>query len=134
MDPASHENDWSYQNPTGPPDYDAVSFAGMTPYIPVYDNGVLLWGKEPPIAGQTPPPTTTIPPVTTPPSVTYGDINDDGSINSTDYALLKRVLLGTASSSINLAAADVNLDGEVNSTDYAVLKRYLLGLVNALPL
>jgi len=42
----SNENDWSYQNLRKDPDYDATSFAGLTPYIPVYDNGVLLWVKN----------------------------------------------------------------------------------------
>jgi hypothetical protein len=50
----SNANDWSYQNLTGPPDYDAKSFAGKTPYIPVYDNGMLLWGEEPPGGNVTP--------------------------------------------------------------------------------
>jgi cellulase/cellobiase CelA1 len=43
----SNENDWSYQGLYGPPDYDATSFAGMTPYIPIYDDGKRLWGEEP---------------------------------------------------------------------------------------
>jgi endoglucanase len=61
-------NDWSYQGLTGPPDYDAKSFAGMTPYIPIYDNGVLLWGEEPPGGNTTPRPTATVTgtPATTP--------------------------------------------------------------------
>jgi len=46
-DIGSNKNDWSYQTLYGPPDYDATSFAGMTPYIPIYDKGVLLWGQEP---------------------------------------------------------------------------------------
>jgi hypothetical protein len=53
-------NDWSYQGITGNPDYDAKSFAGMTPYIPVYDNGKLLWGQEPPGGTTTPTPTATV--------------------------------------------------------------------------
>jgi hypothetical protein len=43
----SNQNDWSYKNLTDSPDYSAVSFAGMTPYIPLYDDGKLLWGQEP---------------------------------------------------------------------------------------
>jgi endoglucanase len=43
-----HVDDWSYQGLSPNPDYDAKSFAGKTPYIPIYDNGVLLWGEEPP--------------------------------------------------------------------------------------
>lgn len=127
----SNQNDWSYKNLTGPPDYDAVSFKGMTPYIPVYDNGKLLWGEEP--DGTTPAPSIQPSPTPTPtPSFTYGDLNGDGKINSTDCALLKRVLLGT-STSANMSAADVNADSKVNSTDYSILKRYVLEIINSLP-
>jgi hypothetical protein len=55
----SNANDWSYRGITGPPDYDAKSFAGLTPYIPIYDNGQLLWGQEPPGGNNTPAPTAT---------------------------------------------------------------------------
>jgi hypothetical protein len=40
-------NDWSYQGISGPPDYNAESFAGKTPYLPIYEGGELLWGEEP---------------------------------------------------------------------------------------
>ena len=53
----SDANDWSYQGLTGNPDYDATAFTGLTPYIPIYDSGVLLWGQEPPVSGVTPTPT-----------------------------------------------------------------------------
>lgn len=56
----SNTNDWSYQGLTNPPDYDAKSFAGETPYIPIYDNGNLLWGQEPPGGNTTPTPTATV--------------------------------------------------------------------------
>lgn len=70
----SNTNDWSYQMLTKSPDYDATSFAGMTPYIPVYENGVLLWGEEPktdgtlPSTSPTASPTPTTSPTTTPPT------------------------------------------------------------------
>jgi hypothetical protein len=65
----------------------------------------------------------------------YGDVNGDSSINSTDYALLKRFLLSTAdlTSTYGKIAADINLDDNINSTDYTVLRRYLLGIINELP-
>jgi len=47
----SYKNDWSFKNLTNPPDYDAKSFNGMTPYIPVYSSDKLLWGEEPPKSG-----------------------------------------------------------------------------------
>ncbi|EPR10025.1 glycoside hydrolase family 9 protein [Ruminiclostridium papyrosolvens] len=106
----SNQNDWSYQNLSGPPDFDAVSFAGMSKYIPVYDNGKLLWGEEP--AGGIP-------------EVKYGDINNDGNIDAIDFALLKKILMGDTSGNVNLAAADFNKDGDINAIDYAALKSYL---------
>ncbi len=114
----SNENDWSYKNLTGPPDYDAVSFAGKTPYIPIYDNGVLLWGEEP---------------LKNEPDFTYGDINDDGGIDTIDFALLKQILMGNTPANVNMKAADVKADGEINALDYAVLKSYLLKIVDKLP-
>jgi endoglucanase len=40
-------NDPSAQGLTDSPDYDATSFNGMTEYIPVYENGTLIFGQEP---------------------------------------------------------------------------------------
>lgn len=57
-----------------------------------------------------------------------GDVNMDGNIDSTDYAMLKRAVLGTYSlDAPNEKRADVNEDGGVDSTDYAMLKRHVLG-------
>jgi endoglucanase len=41
-------DDWSYKGLSKNPDYDAKTFTGKTPLIPIYDNGVLLWGEEAP--------------------------------------------------------------------------------------
>ncbi|HOM02426.1 MAG TPA: glycoside hydrolase family 9 protein [Acetivibrio sp.] len=128
----SNENDWSYQNLRKDPDYDAVSFAGLTPYIPVYDNGVLLWGEEPPSGGNTPEPSPE--PTPTEPAITYGDLNGDGNVTSTDYAILKRAILGNVAPGTNLAAGDLNRDGNTNSTDLMILKRYLLKIISKLPI
>lgn len=57
---------------------------------------------------------------------TYGDVNDDGTINNTDLSLFKRFGKG-AKVTINGAAADVNADGAANNTDISVLTRYLKG-------
>jgi hypothetical protein len=62
----SNDNDWSYQNLTGSPDYKATSFAGLTPYIPVYDDGVKLYGIEPPLSSPSPTPDPTGSPTPTP--------------------------------------------------------------------
>ncbi|MEN3039128.1 MAG: glycoside hydrolase family 9 protein [Candidatus Kryptonium sp.] len=53
--PWNHSNDWSYQQLTQMNDetWNIRSFAGTTPYIPVYEDGILLWGQEPPRANDT---------------------------------------------------------------------------------
>lgn len=124
----SNDNDWSYRNLTDSPDYDAISFAGMTPYIPVYDDGILLWGEEPP-RGDLPPEPTPIDP-----GFVYGDLNNDGLVNSMDMAILKRILLNEKFSDINISAADLNLDGQVDSMDLTIMKRYLLRRIESLPI
>jgi hypothetical protein len=49
-------NDWSRQGLVANPfTYEPVDETGKTKYIPVYDNGVLIWGEEPPGQGQPPP-------------------------------------------------------------------------------
>ncbi|HEX9059545.1 MAG TPA: dockerin type I domain-containing protein, partial [Clostridia bacterium] len=62
----------------------------------------------------------------------FGDLNNDGKVNSTDSSLLKRHLLGTSTLS-NPLLADVNGDGAVNSTDYSLYKRYLLNVITVFP-
>ena len=62
------------------------------------------------------------------PKYLLGDINNDGVVDSTDYLLLKRVMLGTYKLTDEQAlAADINQDGTVDSTDYLLLKRVMLG-------
>ncbi|HEX9059781.1 MAG TPA: glycoside hydrolase family 11 protein [Clostridia bacterium] len=79
----------------------------------------------------TPTPTT---PTSTPISgITYGDVNGDGKINSTDLSLMKRYILETGDLTVK-AAGDLNGDGKVNSTDASILKRYILGQVTSLPI
>lgn len=58
-----------------------------------------------------------------------GDVNSDGLVNSTDYSLLQRYILGKITD-VKLDAADLNSDGKVDSTDLAVLKRTILGLTS----
>lgn len=81
-----------------------------------------------------PSPSPTPTPTVTPDTVKIGDLNYDDKINSTDYSLLKRYILGLITFESQEAeerfikAADINKDGKVNSTDYASLKRIILGL------
>jgi len=58
--------------------------------------------------------------------VTFGDVNDDGVVNSMDVSLLRMYLAGH-SVVINAANADVNADGVINSMDLTLLRMYLAG-------
>lgn len=96
-------NDFSYKGIAETP--------GATPTlasnISVYDDGIKVYGHEP---GK---------------DVMFGDVNSDGKINSIDFAVLKKYLLGRTEA-IELTAADMNNDEKVNSMDFAILKKYLL--------
>ena len=56
-----------------------------------------------------------------------GDLNGDGTVNSIDANLMKRMLVGFAATEQALAAADVNGDGNLNSQDANALKRMISG-------
>lgn len=59
----------------------------------------------------------------------YGDVNQDGFIDSIDYTLIRRYVLGIITvfpKDVGMLAADVNRDGEINSSDYFILKNYIL--------
>ncbi|NLD50971.1 MAG: carbohydrate-binding protein, partial [Clostridiaceae bacterium] len=63
-------------------------------------------------------------------SGTLGDLNGDGKVNSTDYSLLRRHILGINQlEGTALTNADVNKSGSVDSTDYALMRRYILGII-----
>jgi lysophospholipase L1-like esterase len=66
------------------------------------------------------------------PTVKYGDLNSDSSVDSTDYALMKKFILGTPTT-IDQIAADLNGDNSINSVDYALLKQFLLGMISKFP-
>lgn len=65
-------------------------------------------------------------------TVTWGDVNGDGKINSTDAVLILRYAaqLGV---DIDTAAADVNGDGKINSTDAVLVLRYAAQLITKFP-
>jgi GH35 family endo-1,4-beta-xylanase/enterochelin esterase-like enzyme len=66
--------------------------------------------------------------------VEVGDLNYDGSIDSTDVTILKRILLRKMDASDETKlAADVNKDGSVDSTDLTLLKRYILKKIDKFP-
>lgn len=80
---------------------------------------------------ETPAATPTTTPTVTPPTGILGDLNDDKMVNSTDYSILKRHIIGTMTlTGTALKNADVNKDGYVNSTDYAMIRRYILGIID----
>lgn len=57
-----------------------------------------------------------------------GDVSLDGRVNSTDYIMLKRYVLGTYSmNSAQELCADMNGDSKIDSTDYIMLKRIVIG-------
>ncbi len=60
--------------------------------------------------------------------VLRGDVNGDGAVDSVDYLLLKRTMLGTFKLTDEQAlAADIDGDNDVDSVDYLLLKRHMLG-------
>jgi DUF1680 family protein len=65
-----------------------------------------------------------------------GDLNGDKSVDVTDYALMRKYLLGIISdfpAQTGLTAADINKDGVINALDFAMFKKYLLGAIETLP-
>lgn len=81
-------------------------------------------------------PTPTPTPPTPTPDCIKGDLNDDGSIDSTDCTLMKRLILGIIKEipcKRGTWAADVNDDGAIDSTDYTLLKRYILRIITVFP-
>lgn len=56
-----------------------------------------------------------------------GDVDGDGNVDLTDYAMLKRYILGTLElSAAQLRRADINGDGKVDLLDLATLKRRIM--------
>lgn len=120
------------------------AYDGRTPlyaeyeYVKYYPGGFPQNSPSPsptPTPTAVPTPTPTAVPTPTPTqynSFIRGDVNSDGRVDSTDYAMLKRYLLGIITSfptPNGLLAADVNQDGYINSTDYAMVKRIILGTI-----
>ncbi len=60
-----------------------------------------------------------------------GDVNLNGEIDATDYAILRKLVLGTITAEdlgdVAYGVADVNGDGKVNARDYYLVKRAFLG-------
>jgi endoglucanase len=134
-------NDWSYQELTGNPDYDCKTFNGMTAYIPVYDNGVLLWGKEPQGGGETPAPTAISTPTPTPagtqeptavstPAETLGDVDSDGTVTIVDALLTAQFYVGLEPAGFDRSRADVNCNGSIDIVDALLIAQFYVGLIS----
>ncbi|MEG1560373.1 MAG: dockerin type I domain-containing protein [Clostridia bacterium] len=72
---------------------------------------------------------TTIPPTPTPvPTPAFGDVNNDGKVDSGDAATILKYCAGLISfEDWQMIAADFNCDGEVNAGDAAALLIYIAG-------
>lgn len=58
------------------------------------------------------------------PTTKKGDVNGDGSINSTDALVLNRII-ASGKTAAQQPQADINGDGQINSTDALVLNRFI---------
>lgn len=121
-------------------------FIGLDHQIPLGSKGYSLneyYGTGPVISPTpvspkptvvSPTPTVVTPsPTSTNPTIVYGDLNNDGDVNSTDLTMMKRILLKIPQTGVNSVAADVNVDGSVDSTDVTILKRYIMSIIDSLP-
>jgi cytoskeletal protein CcmA (bactofilin family) len=69
-------------------------------------------------------------------SILYGDLNNDGVINSIDSSLMTRYILGVIDKfpyEDGLTAADLNGDKVINSIDSSLMTRYILGIIDKFP-
>ncbi|HPT92066.1 MAG TPA: dockerin type I repeat-containing protein, partial [Acetivibrio sp.] len=69
-------------------------------------------------------------------SIIYGDLNEDGDVDSLDLTILKRYLLRKIDKlpcQNGHIAADLNGNGDVDSLDLMILKRYLLRKIDKFP-
>ncbi len=62
--------------------------------------------------------------------VITGDVNGDNSVDATDYALMKKYLIGLIDHfpvEDDIKSGDLNSDGDINALDFAILKKLILG-------
>jgi hypothetical protein len=61
-------------------------------------------------------------------AIVCGDVDGNGTIDSTDYLQIKKVFLKEMSlQGAFLSSADTNNDGTINTTDYMQIKKYFIG-------
>lgn len=69
-------------------------------------------------------------------TVLTGDLNGDSNVDVTDYALMKKYLLGIIKEfpvENGIKAGDLNADASIDALDFAIFKKYLLGTIAKLP-
>ncbi|MDS0525276.1 glycoside hydrolase family 9 protein [Clostridium sp. SHJSY1] len=109
----SNSDDYSFQGISGSTGQDGVK----TKYIPIYENGVKVFGEEPKKQ------------IT--PTIKKGDINNDGVINILDLVMLSNYINGDEElTGDSYNAADVNSSGDVSLVDLLLLKKYITGSIN----
>lgn len=66
--------------------------------------------------------------------VSFGNVNDDGSIDTADAVLTLQYAAGLIDrSALNTAAADVNGDGSIDTADAVLILQYAAGLIDRFP-
>lgn len=78
-----------------------------------------------------PPPSDLVTPTPSASITLLGDVDEDGIVNSIDFAMYRQYLLGIRSSLP--ATGDINKNGTLNSIDFAILRQYLLGKIVLVP-
>ena len=64
----------------------------------------------------------------------YGDLNQDHTLNTADYVLAKRYVLGTLEMTDTIwIILDVNEDRKCNVADYVMIKRVIMGTLDHFP-
>lgn len=66
----------------------------------------------------------------------YGDIDGNGTVDSIDFALLRKYLLGMIDSfeyEYGTKAADVNADDKIDAVDFALMRKYILKFITTFP-
>lgn len=67
-------------------------------------------------------------------SSTFGDVNGDNLITSTDISIIERHVLSVISlTDEKFTYADVNRDSKITSSDISIVERYLLGVITTFP-
>lgn len=67
-------------------------------------------------------------------TVTYGDINADGSVGIRDAILMNKAVVGAITmNEAQAKAADINGDGTVNGDDLNILLNFLVNNIDTLP-